>query len=287
MSAQIVPLHDNEPSIKIVEVTPKLAEKWLGKNVQNRNLRKNIVAALVRDMRNGDFQLNGETIKFDTNGNLLDGQHRLHAIVLSGITAMMLVVTGIPTEAMGTIDAGAKRKFSDLLQIRGETGTYAISAIARRGYLWDKGHKSNTGAIVPTTTEMDEWLSANPSANTAAQLSSRLGSRKVLPPSIIGLCYVLFSRIDAEQAEYFLEHTAHDAEHFLERGADTADLRSAQPAFSLRKKIKALRATGGRVNETTALAFTILAWNSWRKGDDRNAYRMPKNGWGDNLPEPK
>lgn len=287
MSAQIIHLEARSPSVSVVHVTPAMAEQWLGKNTQNRGLKKGSIAKMARDLKQGAFLLNGETIKFDTSGRMLDGQNRCHSIILANVSADVFVATGLPPEVMGTIDSGDKRKFSDLLQIRGETGTYSIAAIARRGYMWDQGSQSNTGKIVPSHTEMDGWLTDNPNAIIGAQLASRLGGLKVLPPSIIGLCYVLFSRLDPEQAEYFLEHTAHDAEYFLEHGADTADLRSAQPAFSLRKKVKALRATGGRVNETTALAFTILAWNSWRKGNDRNVYRMPKSGWGDSFPEPK
>lgn len=287
MSAQIIPFESNEPKLQIVAVTPEMAEQWLGKNTQNRNLRKNPVAAMARDMQAGAWHLNGETIKFDSTGKLLDGQHRLHAVILANRTIDLIVITGLESESMSTIDAGAKRKFSDLLQIRGESGTYSIAAIARRGFMWDQGHKSNNGNITPTNTEMDQWLSLNPSAIEASQVASRLGTSKVLPPSVIGLCYVLFARLDAEAAEFFLEHTARDAEYFLERGATTEDLYAAQPAFSLRKKIKSIREHGGRVNETTALAYTIQAWNSWRKGDDRHVYRTPKNGWGDNLPEPK
>jgi predicted nucleic acid-binding Zn ribbon protein len=75
------------PAASIVYVTPEMAERWLGHNKVNRNLRNRRVDQFARDMRSGRWQLTGEAIKFGKSGNLIDGQHRLWAVIESGCTS--------------------------------------------------------------------------------------------------------------------------------------------------------------------------------------------------------
>ena len=73
------------PTFTIDTVTPAIATRWLGLNTNNRHPRITDVRALAADMRGGRWQQNSETIKFGTDGRLIDGQHRLMAIELSGV----------------------------------------------------------------------------------------------------------------------------------------------------------------------------------------------------------
>ena len=83
-----------EVKYETVNITPAMAEKWLAKNLGNRHVRESHVATLVRDIRDGNWRQTGEAIKFDWDGRLIDGQHRLHAIVAAQTATRMLVVTG-------------------------------------------------------------------------------------------------------------------------------------------------------------------------------------------------
>lgn len=82
---------------KVIQVTPVMAQKWLNeKNPHNRKIYENTVEMYASDMRRGLWALNNQGIGFDENGDLIDGQHRLQAIVWSGVTIPLLVVRGIP-----------------------------------------------------------------------------------------------------------------------------------------------------------------------------------------------
>lgn len=72
----------------------------------------------ARQMREGLWHFNAETIKFDVNGNLLDGQHRLMAIVKSGCAISCLVVRNLPSEVFSTIDRGTIRSYGDVFSIK-------------------------------------------------------------------------------------------------------------------------------------------------------------------------
>jgi len=105
--------------IEIVDITPELAAEWLLKNTSNRPLRASTVAHYAGQMSRGKWQQTHQGICFDSHGNLIDGQHRLSAIVMAGVT-VRIMVTWLDTDvtAMGyLVDHGAKRSVSDILQV--------------------------------------------------------------------------------------------------------------------------------------------------------------------------
>ncbi len=104
---------------EVVLVTPEMAAEWLTRNSSNRPMRRNTVEHYARQMVAGEWQLTHQGICFDAHGSLVDGQHRLTAIVNAGIPVRMLV-SAMDTEAtaMGlALDIGALRSYSDVLQI--------------------------------------------------------------------------------------------------------------------------------------------------------------------------
>ena len=104
-----------------VDVTPALAEQWLARNDGNRNVRGNVVRRYVRDMEAGRWLLSPQPIVIASDGRLLDGQHRLHAVVESGKTVPMYVARGADKTVMAVIDNGEARSLSDALHF--EWGT--------------------------------------------------------------------------------------------------------------------------------------------------------------------
>lgn len=267
----------DSPTVEITDVDPELAERWLARNPNNRNLRKAVVEGYARDMLSANWVLNGETIKFDNAGRLIDGQHRLSAVVTADVTVPMIIVRGIDPDYMDTVDAGAKRTYADALKLQGEDNTTTLAAIARRAVMWSKGARTNTGAIRPTPREMNAFLDANPQIRSSAELAARLSSRMLLPASVVGLCHWLFSPLDPDEADWFLS-----------RVADGDGLPSDHPAAALRNRIVKMRVGGGRVNETDALALVIYAWNAHRAGEARTKLQMPKGGLTpENFPEPR
>jgi hypothetical protein len=125
----------NETKIvkKTMEITPELAQKWLERNDENqRSIRKDDVRKYAEHMKNGEWEQNGETIKFDTEGNLLDGQHRLLACIKAGVPFTTIVVTGISNAAKMTIDVGTPRTPRDVLRFGGykDIGLPHVTTIA-------------------------------------------------------------------------------------------------------------------------------------------------------------
>lgn len=98
----------------IIKVTPKLAQAWLEKNISsNRTVRSADVSRYARDMRAGKWMLNPQGIIFNESGNLIDGQHRLWAVIAADTAVDMVVWFDVPDNMLHVIDSGVARKMTD------------------------------------------------------------------------------------------------------------------------------------------------------------------------------
>lgn len=104
-----------------VKVTPALAAKWLESNNDNRKQRGKYVRDIAAAMRRGEWQTTHQGIAFAKCGKLLDGQHRLEAIVKAEVELDMLVITGLTSETFSVIDVGTKRSMTDVTNLSTRT----------------------------------------------------------------------------------------------------------------------------------------------------------------------
>lgn len=143
-----------ETTIEII--TPAIAADYLKHNTKNRNISERKVAAYALEMREGRWKLNGQTISFDVDGVLNDGQHRLRACIAANISFPCIVVRGTDADVMDTIDCGRARTAGDVLKIKGIAQANHKASAARKflrlsdGYtaVGDaRGHSGETGGI--------------------------------------------------------------------------------------------------------------------------------------------
>lgn len=113
-------------------VGPEIAASMLqALHPHQRRMRKATVAVYADEMRNSRWQDTGEPIVFDEDGRLVDGQHRLQAIIDTGQTHSFLVVRGIPRSASRALGQGLGRTVGDVLAFSGVTVTKLHETIAR------------------------------------------------------------------------------------------------------------------------------------------------------------
>lgn len=113
---------------EIVKITPSIAESLLSTTDHNRAIDLNRVRMYRSAMERGEWKSNGESIKIDKHGRLLDGQHRLTAIVDSGLTIPMLIVSDLDYSVFDTIDSGKSRTGGDVLRIERIPNAVVISS---------------------------------------------------------------------------------------------------------------------------------------------------------------
>lgn len=111
-----------------VLVTPEMALYLLKINTRNRPLRQSRVLYFVNQMVTGLWKFNGEAIIIGKGNILLDGQHRLAAIVKSNMPQMMIIVEGIDPSTFDTIDTGFARTNADILATEGVKNYTMVSS---------------------------------------------------------------------------------------------------------------------------------------------------------------
>jgi hypothetical protein len=97
----------------VVTVTPDVAREWLEANSQNRTIRTTHVAALARDITDERWKITHQGIAFSTSGRLIDGQHRLNAIIEADKPAVLTVFIGLNDDMFGALDRGKSRSARD------------------------------------------------------------------------------------------------------------------------------------------------------------------------------
>jgi len=102
---------------KEVLITPDMAKTFLANNPNNRKIKNYRLQKYCNSIKNGEWTLSPQPISFSKEGKLLDGQHRLTAIVLTGIPTKMVVAYDVSDDAV--FDKGAERTTGDSLYMRG------------------------------------------------------------------------------------------------------------------------------------------------------------------------
>lgn len=251
-------------TIGIVEIGPALAEQLLATyKTDYRKLRPKYSEGLARDMVNGYWNFDGSPIKFDEEDSLFDGQHRLHAVILSDTTQRFLFISGLPKSAYHTTDTGLPRKYSDTLRMRGYNNVNNRQALVKFIAKWEAG-KSYDDSKKLTSAEYDVVHDQHVDTISRA-LECALSARYKVPvsPSVFSFAWWLLTRIDREQAYTFLVSVA-----------EGENLRHGMPAYTLRQRL--IRESGNRLTRNEILHLIFAAWNAFRDGNEIVKLQMPK-----------
>lgn len=122
----------NKEYAEIMSVTPEMATLFLTKNKVNRPPKQNVVDYYARLMKDGKWLLNGEGLSFDKNGNLINGQHRLLAVVKADVTVRFTVTHCVDDKSFSSFDSGNNRSISDVFGIAGIPNYVKVSSIMNK-----------------------------------------------------------------------------------------------------------------------------------------------------------
>jgi hypothetical protein len=89
-------------TVSVDIINPEEAAAYLQNNAMHRKIKQKKVDEYMNQMVDGKWQLNGKALIFDSNGRLLNGQHRLSAVVQAGVPLTTLVVRGIDPKVLET-----------------------------------------------------------------------------------------------------------------------------------------------------------------------------------------
>jgi len=238
------------------EVTPKLAGDWLELNKGNRTMKEGKIDAFARDMRAGNFMTTHQGVCFNDRGELIDGQHRLMAIIRSNTPVVMQITRGLPDEIKPAIDTGTKRSVADTLRIQGYENRAVLGAVARMAMLYEQESPISTYSRAVTVAEIVDFIHKHEDRMVeATKVAQRTYTHLAAPTSVIGTAFDIFAQIDREAAELFFD--------------DITGLRlggEGDPRVTLVRRLGNIQRDRERISPPLVLSMFIRAWNAWRTG---------------------
>lgn len=243
----------NTPTSSIETITPEYAERTLQTaNPNNRNLNKANVQKLAGAIERGEWRLNGEPLIFSSDDVLIDGQHRMAAVAQAGIPTPFLVVRGVESEAMTTIDTGRSRSAGDVLRMDGKDNTFILAAAARLLFAWEHYGKLSTRLKVqPTNPQLLDVVREHPGLEECVKLVRQHTPR--ISGYAVAFYYLAWRASDEDEVNAFMEGLLGG----LGLGRD-------DPRLLWRERV--LGGVGTRLDSDLVNLGLIKVWNLWRAG---------------------
>lgn len=252
---------ESNVTTQVEDITPALAAEYLQYNTHNRPLSGATVKKYAKAMTAGKWLFTGESVVFSDLDSLLNGQHRLLAIVESGVTIRVVVVRGIAETSFIVTDTGKKRSGADAV------ATFApdfiklrtlIAAAAKNILTFDEEGTWQCNRTRVSSEDLIALIDKNAAFMQSVNYTTTLNNaRKFIPISCIAALHYLFSQQDQEMADTFF-HKLNSGEGFTKN----------DPVLLLRERLISLRHSEASFRTRDLLPFIVKAWEVLREGKE-------------------
>lgn len=241
--------------------TKELVESLLSMNTNNRNVRRGVIECYKQDMADGRWFVTNQGIGVDTNGVLIDGQHRLIALRECGYPSVpLLIVSGLDPLAQAAVDQHAKRSVRDVWRLA-MNADVARAAPAVCNILYKDQHGWENARVSPQRLRdvLDSYVD-----------------------EIVFICECLpdISKWAAPYVAAFAWAAKEfptrweDIRAFIDRVRTGENLNRKMPEFHLRNLWQVSRASSGGVLQTERYAKTKKAVTAALNGDELGVLRV-------------
>jgi len=286
----VIPLKATAKKSEVIleTITPSMAAKWLQTMVNNRTLSQSKAIEYAVAIDDDRWVVNGETIKFDSDGRLFDGQHRLQGCVLADKPFKSYVAYGISdSDAFATVDVGKNRSHGDVFSIAGYPSCNLASGAALLIYQYKNNHFGPGGSISRRYTkgskEILKKLDRLPIKNAAVtkeellnfaspfkdrliaavRFAENVKTKKMLSSGMVAGCYFLFC-----------EKSEDDATRFFTDLSEGVGLSGSDPVYWLRERLMTNMAAPNKLQRGAILQLIFKAWNKRRAGEKTKTLKL-------------
>lgn len=247
---------EQPPHATLMTITPTMATEWVTKNRnKNRKVSDGTVLKYAEDIRQRRWRINGETIVMGKTGNILDGQHRLLAIIEAKMPIEAFVVSGVDDETFETLDSGRQRTPADVLGILGYPNVTELAALGRLDVIEQRyGSISESGRLVyPSTQEIVAMVNLHEDAYQEAINGTKALRRLFGQGSIFAFYWMRLGAINDSDRDFFFARL-HDGLGLLE----------GDPIYSLRQAFLNAKTRNRQMSRQWLGGMMIKAWNKYR-----------------------
>lgn len=254
------------PSVNfdVTFVTPEMAEVYLQCNLNNRPLSRAHITNLAEALKRGEWKMTAEPIKFTNDDLLIDGQHRLHAILEANKGALLSIARNVPADSFDAMDRGRLRSSGDVLAMMNVKYYTAVASGLR---LYCQFEQKNTdGTInlsrVISSQQIENQMKKSPSVHEWAKFSYT-GIKKMLNSGTVVGLGLLFEEKDPQFAKAFFDK--------LSSGEG---LRKGDPLLTLRDRLMLNRYSNAKLAQRHIIMIVIKCWNASRRNKSLSVLRM-------------
>jgi len=184
------------PFSVIFGVTPEWAQRVLDeRNTDNRRLSPHRIDSYARSIIAGKWKVNNDDICFDKDGILLNGQHRLAAVVKAKMTIKMSFKFGLNDDIIPTIDEGKRRTNLDVMRLMKEPGTN--KTLSATNYVMEQTGKRSR---MPREEQLAFHRRHYDAATFACQLTTKPFARNPVHAALLRAYY----HVDSERLNKFI-----------------------------------------------------------------------------------
>jgi hypothetical protein len=229
------------------------------------------VRSFAEAMRRGDWVVTHQGIAFDVNGVLVDGQHRLAAIIEAEVPVELTVFTDVNEGSFDVLDTGKRRNAADVLAIEGEKSSTMLAAMVRTVWLYENRPDLNWsgGAAAVTNHQIVQTLEQHSKLRDFVSVGEQIATSTGMIKSAAGAASYLVSRV-SKRSEF---------EDWYEGIVDGAGLAKQDSRLLFRRVMfNMARKQAGQVlrrrDTREHVALYLKAFNAWRTSDPITTLRF-------------
>lgn len=260
--------------ISQVTMTPEWASRILEHNTHNRSVRHGMVRQIASDIVCGRWLLTPQTVSIATDGRLIDGQHRLMAVVQAGEPVQMMLATDCPSECFAAIDTGQSRTPGDILKIEGVSNYTHVASIIKLVHLYETCPGivwvGNSG-LLSKQQILDMYRADSDTWDAVTRIAAGFAKAPCVQISAVGAFLYLYRSPSAPSADD--EWLSQD---YLKLYSTGEMLSAGNPILALRNW-QALQWKIAQVKKPqTQLACHIKAYRYWRDEVQLKIFKQPQ-----------
>jgi hypothetical protein len=255
---------------RYVIITPSFANYLMKhRNPRNRKINKTRVNLFTNSMLNDKWRFNGDTIRFDYNGDMLDGQHRLLAIINSNKSQVVTLISGLDPSVFDSIDVGGKRSGSDTLSVNNVPSPTLTASVVKFIFAFEHNKYSANRNTVRNLAndEIHQYYTALNDVDASVRFVGKMVKRgqHLLTPSMLGGLHYILAQNDVDNANDFLEKV------YLGTNVDEDSY-----IYSLRNKlVKAKFDKNFKITNKVLIESISYVWKKCKEGKTGKNIKLP------------
>ena len=271
-------MNGREIQMYVARVTSQMAADILEHSkIKNRNTTKKNLALIKSEMESGKWKFDGAPIRFDEDGNMLDGKHRMTALANTHRLAFdFTFIVGLERSSFKVMDSGKKRSAGDVFSINSvphpqiaATAVKFISALEDGFFRTNEainGGLTNSEAYEKylQLVDFDQYL------QKAVDLNKSGEKKRILSDSILAGFFYMFSRVNLKDAEQFIES--------LVLGTNIP--KNSPIRVARQRLVSSKHDVGARLKIIERNRIVAWAWKKHRRGEEVTKLLIPKTNEG-------